>query len=216
MTATEFAAARQVLQISRESLAVELNLRADIIAGFEDGSLSIPKHVSAEMRWRVAAKEREDALEASGLPQCEWLAEWERKAPTLSGRASVKHLEALTEHTESCATCGARDAFVLERFGPMPEMPVRGWLGLFTSIAKRIERLPEWMRPGAWGALFFLAYTAFKLVFALPTLLKYPGGWLIPIKALAVSGSLGAVLGVAYGGLKRGWQALRDARTAAG
>ena len=215
MTATEFAAARQVLQISRESLAVELNQRTDVIEGFEDGSLSVPKHIAADMRYRVAAKEREDALAASGLPECGWIADWERKAPSLSGRASLEHLQALNEHTASCATCGARDAYVLERFGPMPEMPIRGWLGMLASIAKRIDRLPEWARPGAWGALCFLAYTTFKLIFALPALLKVPGGWLLPFKALAVSGSIGAIVGLAYGALKRGWQAFREARTAA-
>jgi hypothetical protein len=215
MTASEFAAAREALQISREMLAIELNLRADIIEGFEDGSLSIPKHVAAEMRWRVAGKEREDALAASGLPECGWIAEWERKAPTLSGKASIKHLEALNEHAGGCATCTARDAYVLERFGPMPEMPVRGWLGVLASITKRVERLPEWSRPGAWGALTFLAYTTFKLIFALPAVLKMPGGWMIPFKALALSGSIGAAIGLAYGALKRGWQAFREARTAA-
>jgi hypothetical protein len=98
----------------------------------------------------------------------------------------------------------------------MPEMPMRGWLGVVVAIGKRIERLPPWLRPVAVGALAFLAFTTFKLVFALPALLKMPGGWLIPIKALAVSGTIGAVAGLAYGAVKRGWQAIQGARAAAG
>lgn len=67
MNAAEFVEARKRLDISGPVLAVELNLTPDIVRRFEDGSLPVPKDVEGELRWRLAAHEREDALAAKPM-----------------------------------------------------------------------------------------------------------------------------------------------------
>ena len=202
MNASEFAAARQTLGASLEDLAVSLDLTPDIIAAFENGSVSIPKDIAGEMTWRVATFERLDALSKSGLPECPWLIKWQAAPIPSRSSEKVKRLTELTTHAAKCPTCMAREKFMLDRFGAMPERPVTGWQGWLVALMRQIDRLPSWMRPGVRVALFFLAFSAFKLVLLMPKLRLAEHPWPIVAEAFVISGSIGFAVGSLYAAVK--------------
>ena len=105
----------------------------------------------------------------------------------------------------ACQTCAARAQFVQERFGPMPERPIPGWQGALASILKQIERLPPAARPGAWGALVLLAWSAVRVVLSLPALMQSPGLWVAAVGGMAASAALGFLFGSAVGAVRWAW-----------
>jgi hypothetical protein len=207
--AAEFIAARERLNLTSPTLAVELGLTPHVVAAFEDGSLAVPKDIAKEIRWRVAILERQEALETSGLADCAWVLTWEDAPMPWRSSEMVKHLEAFTDHTSTCPTCLARERFIDERFGPMPERPMSGWQGILLAITSRVERLPQLLQPAANGALLFLAMSAVRVVFMLPRLTQTPHGWLLSLGALAASAAIGAVVGSAFAAARWGWRRMR-------
>jgi len=205
MDATEFVKARERLGISGTALAYELGLTPHVVAAFEDGSVKVPEKMAREIEWRVAALDRHEALEASGLPSCSWLRQWEDAPVPSRSKDAVKHFQGLEAHMAACPTCGARAQFVQERFGPMPERPIPGWQGALASILKQIERLPSAARPGAWGALFFLAWSTVRVVLSLPELMQSPGLWIAALAGMAASAAIGFLVGSAYGAVRWAW-----------
>jgi hypothetical protein len=213
--AAEFTGARERLSLTGPTLAVELGLTPHVIAAFEDGSVAVPKNIAQELQWRVAILERREALEASGLPDCAWVLKWEEAPMPSRSSEMVKHLDAFTVHTTACPTCLARERFVEERFGPLPERPMPGWQGIIVAITNRVERLPRLLQPAANGALLFLAMSVVRVVFMLPRLMHTPRGWLLALGGLAASAAIGAAVGSAFAAARWGWRRMREGNTAA-
>jgi hypothetical protein len=147
----------------------------------------------------MAAADRDAAVEARGLPKCEWIREWEEKV-SQRGRPSSRELQAIERHAKSCAVCQARIAYA-EQLPALPPYPATGIAGLIQTVTLQIMRLPEWARPVATGAALFAAYTLVKgglaLVFK-PTLSNLAGFGL----AMVVSPTLGALCGLVYTAFK--------------
>jgi DNA-binding XRE family transcriptional regulator len=205
MTPAEFIAARERLGESAEQMAISLDLAPQIVTAFENGSLAIPADTARELIWRVATVDRLEALVSSGLPECTWLNEWHAQPVPSRAAERLKRLEALQAHVATCATCQAREKYIAERFGPMPERPVAGWQGVLVGIGKQIQRLPAWLRPGVIGALLFLAYSALKLLLLLPRLQSTPH----PLVRVAAGFAISAAMGFAIGSL---WALLKWAQ----
>jgi hypothetical protein len=77
-------------------------------------------------------------------------------------------------------------------------------------VAERVQRLPAWAQPMAAGALLFVGYGLFKLIFLLPAIMRSPvKGALTALMGIALSGSIGAAPGFLYGQHRR----LRERRS---
>lgn len=205
MSATEARSIRSRLGLTERELAYQLNLTPAIVEGFEAGDVRIPKREARVLRYLLAVHERQEALDGSGLPRCAWVTAWESQPPTKSLDDETKRLEALNTHADACATCIAREQFLLTRFGPMPRAPFHGWLRVVGPIIERVDRLPAWAQPPAKMALAFLAYTLLRGLLQSPRLLNdasAAGSFL-----LAIPLTLG--LGAAVGFLITGWRLAR-------
>lgn len=199
MTGSEFIAARERAGLSLDDAAAALDLTPGVVAAWEAGTVRIPRRVAQEMTWRAAAAQRRAALATSGLPECGWVAAWEREPPATSTKKQLRRLEAFTKHAAACPTCRAREQYVAERFPPMPPRPLTGWLAIVGWFKERIDRLPAWLRPAAWGAVIFFAMTAIRVVLSTPEWLHAPGGWLAALTALPAGAGVGAVVGALFG-----------------
>jgi hypothetical protein len=115
------------------------------------------------------------AMDAAGLPQCQWL-------PS-AGRLSPKEL---LSHLESCPACKARSEYERQHFGPLPARTA------FQRVLNAIFALPDWLQPPAFGALGIGAIVAVRVLLAAVT-----GGMRIDL-ALAALG-LGMAGGAAGG-----------------
>jgi hypothetical protein len=113
--------------------------------------------------------------------------------------AQTARLERLLAHTSTCETCKAREAFISERLPPMPRQPLYGWRAIAFPLLEAVNTLPNWAQPIAFGALGFLAYSLVKLILFIPAIIRSPaaGIW-TAIQGLALSASIGAVLGMLY------------------
>jgi hypothetical protein len=207
--------ARLSLGLSQDALAAETNTTPDAVAAWEVGRIKVPRFVAIDLAWRVAHHQRVAALEESGLATCAWVTAFDAEPVPTKIKAQAGHFERLLEHNKACAVCRAREAFIDERFPPMPPAPLHGWAAVVVPIAERIQRLPEWAQPAAKGAVVFVAYSLFKLIFFLPEIRRAPvSGSLTAIAGILVSGSMGAALGFLYGQYRRirtRWSSRRSA-----
>jgi transcriptional regulator with XRE-family HTH domain len=210
MSARDAVTARESLGLTTDALAAELGLTPHVVDGWETGAIPVPIRYAAALRWRVAAAERAAALEASGLPECDWVAAWDRETIPDSLSRRTAHFESLTAHATQCPTCRSREAYIAERFPPMPPHPLPHWVRGVGWMVDRIGRLPRWAQPAAYGGLAFAAYSLLKLLFMIPQLSRTPGDWLVALGGVLASVSLGAALGLAYGALRAFWQRDRD------
>jgi hypothetical protein len=121
-----------------------------------------------------------------------------------------QYIERGLKHRASCPNCIARDKFIEERFGKMPPMPMSASMRAFSAVADKLEKWPRWAQPGGWGALFFGAYSLFRVVLMLPRLARNPQYWPVALGGLLLSMSIGAALGLGYGGFRE----LRERRRA--
>lgn len=210
MTPEEAVAARTTLGLTQDKLAADLGLTPSVIAAWEAGSIRIPKRFEDQLRFDAAAKERQDALAASGLDECEIDKAWENEAVPKDAKAMNEYLERGLKHRASCPKCIARDEFIKERFGKMPPMPMSASMRVFGAVADTLEKWPRWAQPAGWGALLFGAYSLIRVVFMLPRLARNPQYWSVALGGLLASMSIGAVLGLVYGG----YRVFREARHA--
>src|SRR5690348_8548531 len=212
MDASEAQKARVKLELRPVDLAVELNTTPDAVIAWEEGRIRVPKHAAELLRWRMAGLERTEALESSGLPECAWIRSLKDRPAPEDMKAHARRVEEINAHVASCDVCAAREAYVNERFPPMPRVPVRGWLAVVVPIFDRIARLPEWARPAATGAVLFAAYSLIRVVFLLPSIARDPlHGLLTALEGVTLSASIGAALGLVYGQYRR----FRDRRSVA-
>ena len=193
-TATEFNAARQILALTDDELAIELGVTPAVIRAYGAGSARIPERHALLLAWRVAVEERTAALRESGLPECEWIKAYEDAPAPTDIDVQLRQLKEVETHITTCDVCIARQRFENDRFGPMPPLPVSGWARAFSWI----DRVPSWARPAAVGAAILAGIVSLRLVLALPSLFRAPeklGGLLIAIVAAAAAGAAG---GLAY------------------
>lgn len=196
--------ARETLGLTPEVLAADANVTPAVVAGWERGQIKVPRRIAAELRWRVARKERLDALAASGLATCSWIAAFEREPAPRRPEKQNENMERLLAHMRSCGVCTAREAFIEERFPPMPDPPVSGSLVLVVPIVRRVQALPRWAQPPAVGALVGLAYGLFRLVLIVPAIARAPAqGLLGALEGLSASALVGIVGGFLYGAYRR-------------
>jgi len=206
MEAKEAVAARKSLGLSQDDAASDFDLTPDVVAAWESGEIPVPKRIEEKLRWRMAAKERIDALATSGLPECEWRKEWEARSTPSDLKALTKYYEEGTAHAKSCQLCEAREKYIRDRFGEMPPAPTEGWVKVLSLVAARVERFPRWAQPAGWMAIAFGLYSLVRIVFTLPSLTRNPKYWSVALGGLALSIAVGAGVGLIYGGFRE----LRD------
>lgn len=195
MIGPELVAARTALQVTPEQFAAELGVTPHVYEAWEQGRIAMPKRQQQHVVFRLAIVERRAALATSGLAECEWVRGWQRAPEPEQLHARAAHVESLRAHMAHCPTCLAREQFVFERFGPMPEMSPPGWAGALLQVKKRVEQLPEWAQPAAWGALLVGSWTVLRIVLSL---VREPASTTAPVVTLAISMAAGAVGGFAY------------------
>ena len=194
MTADQFDAARATLGLSDDHLAADMGVTPDIVRAWSSGAARIPPRYAQHLAWLVAAHERQAALAASGLPECDWLTSHSALSPGASREAMVKDADAVMKHLGSCSVCLARQRYVDQRFGPMPGLPRPAWLVVFEWI----ERIPPSFRPAVVGASLLAAATSVRVILAIPSLFSNPGRLAAALVAVAAAGAAGAVGGFAY------------------
>lgn len=194
MTAAEFNAARSVLGQTDDQLAAELDVTPEVVRAWAAGGTRIPRRYAEQLRWLAARAEREAALRASGLPDCEWMREQDERPLPSNTDALLQRAQAMTAHAQACPVCTARERYVHERYGPMPALPRSGWLRVFVWFA----RVPAWARPAAVGALLLGAIVSVRILFALPFLFSAPGKLGAASLAVLAAAGAGAAGGAAY------------------
>jgi hypothetical protein len=194
MTSSEFRRARAILGLSDDSLAAELAVTPAVIRAWDAGATAIPKRYGQHLTWLAARAERDAALSVSGLPVCAWMTSRPQPRPDAKSAEIAAELSLLADHARACPVCLARDRYVAERFGPMPEPPAPAW----TRVAAWVAQLPPWARPPVLGAAFIGALVALRLIFALPALAAHPGRLAEAFGALLVAASAGAFGGLAF------------------
>jgi hypothetical protein len=214
MDALELQKAKEVLEFSDEKLAADLGLPPATVRAWSQGEDRVPRHIARDLRWRVAVRQQHQALDASGLPTCDWVTALEAQPVPAKLAARSKQLEALQAHVSECPTCKARDAWVASHCPPLPERPLPLWLKLLARLAQFAESLPPWASPAVYWAAFFGVYSLFRVVSWLPRIRSHPREGLTALIGLAASISIGALLGLLYGSTKYLWQKRKARRLA--
>ena len=193
MTATEFNAARSILGLTDEAIAADYNVTPAVVRAWASGEVRVPKRIAQMLAFYAAAAEREAAMRANGLPACTW----HDRRPNLSdldANAIQRESDMVTAHIATCELCKARIRFEEENFGPMPLMPMPGWVKLFAWV----ERVPPWARPAVVGAALLGAMVLIRVVFVIPFVVRDPGRLGEALIALVAAASAGAVGGLTY------------------
>lgn len=200
MNSMELAAARQRLGLTPDELAAELDIPPHAYRACEAGRAQLPRRTARTLAFLVAAEERRAALEASGLPSCEWIAEWDRRSPpdAATPAAMMHHLEEAQTHEAGCAVCQARDRFVRERFPDMPTPPLPGWMRLAAATVDWFDARPAWARPALFGAAALAGMTVVRALFMLPAAGSNPRVLLHALAAIVLAAVAGAIGGLVY------------------
>ena len=147
MTSAEFAAARQRLGWSLVDAAVECNVTPNVIEGFENGAVKIPKAIARNIRFQSAMREREDLLAAANFPECAEAIELEAALVASGGRNLTAASDALLTHLKSCSLCGARRDYLNRHGPPIPELPTSTVYRILRRLNALLNRLPRAIRP---------------------------------------------------------------------
>ncbi len=194
MDSREFSALRDQVEGHDADVAGDLGVSVPTMRGWLSGRTRVPRRAAKLMKWWAAGEARRRALAASGLPDCDWMREWDGLELPSDAADGIAHLKRAEQHEHSCAICRSRAAFLSERFAPMPPYPAEGWMGVFTLI----ERIPRPLRPAAVGALALAAVVILRAVWTIPAVLARPallGPLLLSVVVAACAGAAG---GAAY------------------
>jgi transcriptional regulator with XRE-family HTH domain len=167
MTAAELRTARQALHLSLDALAARLSLTPAVVRAFEDGRLAIPERYARLVEWLVAAHEREEALVARGLAACPLVEQWRAEPEATGGRARAARTRALADHMRGCARCRERQQSVSLLLPPIPLAVLSPAERAFVRLVRRVERLPRWARPVAYGGAIAGVAALLRAVMAL-------------------------------------------------
>ena len=202
MNGPALVAARQRLGLTTDQLAAELGLPPHAYRACEEGRATLPSRGAGHLAYRLAVVDRADALRDSGLPECAWMADWDAGTPT-GTEGLAEHLQRGTAHSGTCHACQARERFLRERFPAMPAYPRPTWMRLLGAVHARVESLPAWLRPAAWGALVLAALVSLRVLLLLPMAASRPALLLTALGAVLAASAAGAIGGLAYGLLGR-------------
>jgi hypothetical protein len=197
MTSEEFNTARRLLGQSYDQFASDCGVTPDVLRAWSQGRARIPRLHVKYIRFLVAAKEREVALQSSGLPECEWLLAHGNIPATDTPDEVMRKADSNRHHSDRCLTCQARLNFVTERFGPMPAFPVPRGLWLL-RVFEWVERVPAMARPAVIGAALLATHVPVGVLFSLPRFIKAPGELATAAIGLLVAAAGGAMGGFAY------------------
>ena len=195
MTGAELIAARNRLGLSLDAFAAEIGLTPHVVSAWEADAIAMPKRYEADLNWRLALQDREDALRASGLPECPWIVHWHRQPFPVGLQGQTKHLESAVAHAKVCPTCIARERFTFEKFGELPRRPLPRGMGVMTRLGAAIGQLPVWLRPVATAVLLALGFTLIQVLFAFPGRDQFARGLIDAVGKLGVGALIGAVVG---------------------
>ena len=198
LTPADLLTTRTSLGLTVDQFAAELGVTPHVYEAWEKGALAVPDYQLRIIIYRKAVAERQAALAASDLTVCSWMNDFEAQSEPRGQKAQIARYQELATHVKACQICIARDQFLQERFGPMPELPTPGWLRMLQGFSQRIGRLPHWSRPAAWGAILLGMLVFIRLLFFLPSALGQPSRLLRPLGALVVAMLAGAAGGLVY------------------
>ena len=139
MNTAEFQDARRRLRQTDEQLAAELGVSTDVVHAWATGRVAIPRQYAQHVAWLADEPEREAALGASGLPECDWLKARDTERPPDGLAAMFRLIEELKRHVNTCPTCVDRERFIVERFGPTPSVPVPWWVRIFAWASRLLS-----------------------------------------------------------------------------
>jgi hypothetical protein len=198
MMAAELVDVRTRLGLSAGSIATQFNVTPAVVEAWESGSLAIPARVGEDLAYRAATYERAEALRLSGLPECAVVTGLRTKLQARGAGATVAELRAIAAHSTTCAVCQARDKYIADRFPPLPAPPARGLQGAIQAVMIRVQRLPAWARPMAYGGIIVGVFAGLRG--SLTMLLHGPSWQALAIIGVAILAGmyLGAVGGAAY------------------
>src|SRR5215213_9344093 len=199
MTGSELQAARTRLGLSAAEMAAELGLTPGAYSVLEaDPGRRVPTRYAEDVAFRVSCREQEEALAASGLPECASMQQMLETQATLSPEKQLEQAERAQRHAAACPTCQARDQFLQQRFPNAPPPPLPGWMRVLGAFSSWVDRRPAWLRPAVWGAAALVAMTSIRLVFALPAAVRDPGRLATLLGALLLAAVAGAFAGLVY------------------
>jgi hypothetical protein len=193
MRPAEVIALRAQIADSDDELADELGVPVTTLRAWTAGERRIPRYEAQLLRFAAASAERGRALVESGLPECEWIRAWGSEEHGSDDDALMASIDRMEAHSAACATCQARERFVDARFGPMPPFPARGLARVFVFM----ERVPEFLRPAAYGAALLAAIVSLRALVVIPSLIARPAlvlDLLVAILAAAGAGASGGLV----------------------
>lgn len=194
MQPAELEALLAEIRESDEEIAAMLDVPAARLQRWRVGAERVPRYEARLLRFFAASAERGRALERSGLRECAWIAEFDEAALPDDTDAMLAALEREERHRATCPQCQARERFVEQRFGPMPPYPTKGLM----SVLAMFERLPDSVRPAAYGASALAAITSLRLLFTIPAAIAKPALAVEALVAVLAAAGAGASGGVAY------------------
>jgi hypothetical protein len=156
VTPQELVAIRQKLGLTPDALAAELNLTPAIIGAWESGRINPSRRAEQWLTWRGAMLDRDEAVSASGLPECATLRAVATSITIGDGsKTGRQRADAVLAHLGTCPTCLARKRFLDERFPPMPPPPLPMALALVVWLHRQVtavgNRIRAWRTPSATG-----------------------------------------------------------------
>lgn len=202
MKAQEVIAARKTLGFTRNALAATLGLTPNVIEAWEEGALDVPRIFAEQLRYEAAAANLKAAVDGKGLEECAWDKAWQNEPLPRDLQSQSEHLEVRGKHQATCPVCLANGKYIAGKIAQMPPSPMPTSVRTVGAIAKRIDNLPRWAQPAAWMAMYFGAYSIVRIFIMLPRLSARPQYWFVPLAGLAMSVTIGGVLGLIYGGLR--------------
>lgn len=134
---------RHRLGLTPESLAAELNLTPAVVVAWERGRIRPTGRAQQWLLWRGAMLDRDEALAASGLPECPALRDI---VVATRDNDQSRSANAILAHMARCNTCLARKRFLEERFPPLPPPPLPLPLLVMVSAQRAVERTWRWLR----------------------------------------------------------------------
>jgi hypothetical protein len=198
MVAAELVDVRTRLGLSVGSVATQFNVTPAVVEAWESGSLSIPARVGEALAYRAATHERAEALRQSGLPECAVITDLRAKLQARGAGATVADVRAITAHSATCAVCQGREKYIADRFPPLVPPPAQGLQGAIQAVIIRVQRLPAWSRPMAYGGIIVGVFAGLRG--ALMMLVHGPSWRGLAVIGLAILAGmyLGAVGGATY------------------
>jgi len=212
MDTAELCRARDALGYTDSKLAADLGLPPNVVAAWSSGRATVPRHIARDLRWRAALIEQDRMLAESGLAVCEWVTAFESQPQPEKLKARVNRIEQLAAHERVCPTCLAREAYARAHCPPLPEPPVPQWVKGVRRLEALAQRLPVWARPAVHVGAAFGAYTVFRIVFFVPRIVAQPRLGLTALVGLLMSVTIGAGIGVLYGGGRHLWAQVKAHR----